>query len=81
MMFHWQCDLAPMLSDSGSSRFVITTIPSSAYVFDGDINITLQCAAKHISTSLANLKLTVPYRGPEPVSWPFNVYEPFLFSK
>jgi len=60
MLFHWQCDLAPFLSDSGASRNLITTIPSSAYVFDGSVNITLQAAAQHICNSLANGKISIP---------------------
>ena len=45
MVFHWQCDLAPFLSDSGSSRYLITTVPTTAYVYDHDVNITLQSVA------------------------------------
>ena len=57
----WEPELSPKASNSGISRFLITTIPSSAYVFDGDINITLQCAGKHICESLqSNFKLSVP---------------------
>ena len=60
MLFHWQCDLAPFLSDSGASRYLITTIPSSSYVFDGSVNITLQAAAQHICNSFAGLKISIP---------------------
>ena len=68
MLFHWQCDLAPFLSDSGASRYLITTIPSYAYVFDGAVNITLQAAAQHICNSLAGLKISIPTMdlAPEP---------------
>ncbi len=60
MVFHWQPELAPCPGNSGTSRFLITTIPSSAYMFDGDINITLQCAGNHICSSLTNFKLSIP---------------------
>lgn len=60
MVFHWQPELAPHPSTSGTSRFLITTIPSSAYMFDGDINITLQEAGKHICNALSNFKLSIP---------------------
>ena len=69
MLFHWQCDLAPFLSDSGASRNLITTIPSSSYVFDGSVNITLQAAAQHICNSLANGKISIPTDFGT-VSWP-----------
>ena len=76
-VFHWQCDLAPFLADSKSSRYVITTIPSTAYIFDGDVNVTLQCAAGHIRKSFNGLKLTIPCLGGEPDSWIFM----FFFTK
>ena len=57
MCFHWQPELAPRASDSASSRFLITTIPSSHYVYDGEINLTLQCAGQHICNALTGLKL------------------------
>lgn len=60
MIFHWQPELAPKKTDSLATRFLITTIPTSSYVFDGDRNVTLQCAAQHICTSLTELKLAVP---------------------
>ena len=70
MIFHWQPELAPRASDSASSRFLITTIPSSGYVYDGDINITLQCAGQHICNSLTGTKLHVmnPQNEPAPCS-------------
>ena len=60
MVFHWQCDLAPFLSDSGSSRYLITTVPTTAYVYDQDVNITLQSVAQHICRSLADLRISIP---------------------
>jgi len=57
MCFHWQPELAPRASDSASSRFLITTIPSSHYVYDGEINLTLQSAGQHICNALSGLKL------------------------
>ena len=69
MVFHWQCDVAPRASytDSGSSRYLICTIPASCYIFDGDVNLTLQEAAKHITTSLSG-NISVPL-GLQPASW------------
>ena len=69
MVFHWQCDLAPYLADSGASRYLITTIPSSAYVFDGFVNITLQAAAQHICNSLATAKISIPTMNEGTVPW------------
>ena len=60
MFFHWQPELAPRVTDSGATRYLITSIPTTAYVFDGDRNITLQSAGQHISNSLNGLKLEVP---------------------
>ena len=60
MIFHWQPELAPRPTDSASNRFLITTIPSSAYVYEGDVNITLQCAGQHICSDLTGLQITVP---------------------
>ena len=74
MLFHWQCDLAPFLSDSGASRYLITTIPSYAYVFDGAVNITLQAAAQHICNSLAGLKISIPTMDLAPEPWQFCIY-------
>lgn len=62
MVFHWQPELSPCPGDSGSSRFLITTIPSTMYVYDGDRNLTLQCAGEHICNSLTGLRLAV--KGP-----------------
>ena len=69
MVFHWQSDLAPKLKDSWVSRFLITTIPSAGYVYNGETNITLQRAAQHICNSLAGLKLEVPNLEGQPVAW------------
>ena len=69
MVFHWQPDLAPTLTDSGSSRFLITTIPSSHYVFEGDVNVTLQCAGEHICKALTDLKIHVRNLQDELVPW------------
>lgn len=60
MVFHWQPDLSKWPSNSGCSRFLITTIPTTAYVYDGDINITLQSAGQHIATSLTDLTVSIP---------------------
>ena len=78
MMFTWQSDLCKFPQDSWASRFVITTIPSSAYVFDGDVNITLQCASQHIVTSLSNLKITIPNIRGETESW--TLWDFLIFS-
>ncbi|CAL1158798.1 unnamed protein product [Cladocopium goreaui] len=55
MAFHFQSDLSPCLKNAGVSRFLITTIPSSYYVFAGKVNLTLQSAAKIICGSLNEL--------------------------
>ena len=60
MFFYWQPELAPRVTDNGATRYLITSIPTTAYVFDGDINITLQSAGQHICNSLNGLKLDVP---------------------
>ena len=69
MVFHWQCDLAPFLSDSGSSRYLITTVPSTAYVYDHDVNITLQSVAQHICRSLVDLRISIPMIGTDSDPW------------
>ena len=59
MVFHWQPDLSKWPSNSGCSRFLITTIPTTAYVYNGDINMTLQCAGQHIASCLTGFTLAV----------------------
>ena len=80
MVFHWQCDLAPFLSDSGSSRYLFTTVPSTAYVYDRDINITLQAAAQHICRSLMDLRISIPMTGIDTwhVLFFFNFAHPYF---
>ena len=83
MVFHWQCDLAPSLQDSGSSRYLITTVPSTAYVYDHDVNITLQSVAQHICRSLADLRISIPMTGVDSDSWHdfFKCRPPLLCPK
>ena len=69
MVFHWQCDLAPKLGDSMASRFLITTVPSSGYVFDNDVNVTLQCVAQHIANTLTGLKVSIPSLNGDSATW------------
>ena len=78
MVFHWQCDLAPFLSDSGSSRYLITTVPTTAYVYDHDVNITLQSVAQHICRSLVGLRISIPMTGIDRDPWQILVCMIFL---
>ncbi|CAK9010222.1 Uncharacterized protein SCF082_LOCUS10582 [Durusdinium trenchii] len=56
MTFHFQCDLSPALTNAGVSRFLITTIPSTLYIYDEEgTNLTLQAAACCITESLNKL--------------------------
>ncbi|CAK9015524.1 unnamed protein product, partial [Durusdinium trenchii] len=56
MTFHFQCDLSPALTNAGVSRFLITTIPSTLYIYDQEgVNLTLQSAARSITESLNKL--------------------------
>ena len=79
MVFHWQCDLAPFLSDSGSSRYLITTVPTTAYVYDRDVNITLQSVAQHICRSLVDLRISIPMTGIDRDPWHIYIYIGMFF--
>ena len=53
----WCSDHSPRAKDSLASRNLVTIIPSSRYVFDGDgtINSTVQIALPHIVQSFNQL--------------------------
>lgn len=55
MFLLWTSDLSPCSSHSPSSRFPICIIPASLYVFDHEINITLNAVTQAITTSFNHL--------------------------